>query len=404
VTPGENPAALVSGSRFPNAAMTALGHDRVGEMEDVMARWIPTRSRLLLVAALVLSTALVAACTVAPEGPEEAAAEPTPRADTPVANLTPGDGVAAQTVTALVGLPDLVDRVIGSVVLIEHVGGAGSGSGIVLDREGHILTNYHVVDQMGRIKVTLYDGSASFAVMIGSDPSNDLAVIRADGFAGDQLHPASLGDSSRVRVGQPVFAIGNPFSERFTVTQGIISAINRSSTSFGGRAIQGVLQTDAALNPGNSGGPLFNLDGEVIGVNTSIRNPQGQTFAGLGFAVPSNTATRYLSQMVAGETIQHPQLGVGGPVRLDEVTAAELGVEQTRGLYITTIIPNGAAARAGMQPGDIIVELNGQRTHSFEELARAIESASVGDEVELVFIRGGVEQRLTVTLLPWSVS
>lgn len=308
------------------------------------------------------------------------------------------------SMSELDGLPDVVDRVIGSVVLIESMDGAGSGSGIVLDTEGHILTNYHVVEQMSRIKVTLYDGSASEAQVAGTDPSNDLAVVRASGFSAAQLQAATLGDSASMRVGQRVFAIGNPFNERFTVTQGIISALNRSSTSFGGRSIQGVIQTDAALNPGNSGGPLFNLEGEVVGINTSIRNPQGQSFAGLGFAVPSNTAKRYLTQLVAGEDIEHPQLGVGGPVRLDEVSAAELGVEATRGLYIGTVLPGGTADLAGMRPGDVLVELNGLQTHSFEELARAIDGAAVGDTVELVILRDGERMTLTAELLPWSVS
>src|SRR5690606_18882146 len=172
----------------------------------------------------------------------------------------------------------------------------------------------------------------------------------------------------QVEVGDAVFAIGNPFDEAFTVTQGIISAVNRSSPSFGGRSIQGVLQTDAALNPGNSGGPLFNVAGEVIGINTSIRNPTGTAFAGLGFAVPSNTATRYLPQLIAGEAIQHPQLGIAGPVELDEVSAVELGVTQTRGLYLTTVVPEGAAARAGILAGDVVIEINGETTHTFEQL------------------------------------
>ena len=165
-----------------------------------------------------------------------------------------------------------------------------------------------------------------------------------------------------------------------------------------------MIQTDAALNPGNSGGPLFTLAGEVIGINTSIRNPQGQSFAGLGFAVPSNTAVRYMPQLLAGEEILHPQLGVAGPVKLDEVSAAELGISTTRGLYITTIAPQGAAERAGMQPGDVLIQVNGFPTHSFEDLARAIESAEVGDEVEVVLLREGQELRLPVTLQPWTVS
>lgn len=363
-----------------------------------------TRSRVVLAGVLALSLGLVTLGCTSVETPE---ASPTPSegGQQPIANgTTPAATSAPPSALSGVDISEVVASVIDSVVLIENANGPGSGSGIVIDQQGHILTNYHVVESMVTVKVTLYDGSAALAQVVGTDPGNDLAVIRATNFTAEQLKPARLGDSAQVRVGQPVFAIGNPFEERFTVTSGIISALNRSSPSFGGRSIQGVLQTDAALNPGNSGGPLFNLEGEVIGINTSIRNPSGQSFAGLGFAVPSNTAQRYLPQLIAGEAIQHPQLGIAGPVKLDEVTAAELGVTATRGLYLTTVVPEGAASRAGLLAGDVVVEINGSPTFTFEQLASAIDRAEVGSEIEIVVVRG--EERLTLraTLQPWDLS
>jgi len=360
------------------------------------------RPRVLLVGAVALTFGLVSvACSEDDTGSPPAATEGTQQ---PISNQGTSGASAGMSDIVAGDLSSVVSQVIDSVVLIENADGPGSGSGIVIDDEGHILTNYHVVEALSRAKVTLYDGSASLAEVVGTDPGNDLAIIRATGFTADQLQPANLGNSAEAEVGDAVFAIGNPFDEAFTVTQGIISAVNRSSPSFGGRSIQGVIQTDAALNPGNSGGPLFNLAGEVVGINTSIRNPTGQTFAGLGFAVPSNTAARYLPQLIAGEAIQHPQLGIAGPVELDEVAATELGTTQTRGLYMTTVVPEGAAARAGIVEGDVIVKINGETTHTFEDLASAIDSADVGEEMEIVVMRGDQEVTLTATLQPWDLS
>jgi S1-C subfamily serine protease len=370
-----------------------------------MVRLPRTSHRALLASVLALSMGLLAAGCTSADDESRASVEATSGTQQPVANSASNSG-GASTVTSpgVVDLADVVGSVINSVVLIENATGPGSGSGIVIDDQGHILTNYHVVESMTSAKVTLYDGSASLAEVVGTDPGSDLAVIRATGFTAEQLRPATLGDSSRMRVGQAVFAIGNPFEETFTVTQGIVSALNRSSPSFGGRSIQGVIQTDAALNPGNSGGPLFNLAGEVIGINTSIRNPTGQSFAGLGFAVPVNTASRYLPQLIAGEDIQHPQLGIAGPVELDEVSAVELGVDLTRGLYLTTVVAEGAAARAGILAGDVIIEINGEATHTFEQLASAIDRAEVGAELEIVLVRNGEEMTVTATLQPWDLS
>jgi len=321
----------------------------------------------------------------------------------PIASATGASG--SSDVLQVGSLSDLVARVSPSVVLIQGTANQGdvSGTGVVIDREGHILTNNHVVDGVSNIKVTLPDGRASRAVLVGSDPDNDLAVIRADGFSEDALSPATLGNSDTVRPGDTVFAIGNPFSQTFSVTSGIVSAVGRASQSSNtGRLIQGMLQTDAALNPGNSGGPLFNLAGEVIGINTSIENPEGRVFAGLGFAVPSNTALRFLPQMLAGEEIQHAQLGVTLQA-LDEVVAEDLGVRETRGLYVTGVNSGSAAERAGILAGDVILAVNGEETHAFTQLGRAVDTADVGDEVTVLLSRNGQQQTVRAILQPWDL-
>ncbi len=370
---------------------------------------LPTRRFLrpgaLVGLVLLLGAVAGVACTDddTPDGSPEPTSTGSPPSDAP-ATATPG--AAGDGAGAPIDFSDVVAEVAPSVVLIESVGtpGSTSGSGVVLDREGHVLTNFHVVQGQQNLKVTLMDGSASLATIVGTDPANDLAVIHASDFASEVLHPARFGDSDQVRAGQPVFAIGNPFSQRFTVTSGIISATNRTSQSaFTGRSIRDVLQTDAALNPGNSGGPLFNLAGEVIGINTSIENPEGRVFAGIGFAVPANTAQRFLPQMLAGEDIQHPQLGVS-TVALDEVEAGQLGVSVNRGLYVTTVTPGSAAERSGIRVGDIIRTANGEAIRSFVDLIRAIDDAEVGEEIAITVSRGGEEVGMTAILQPWDLN
>jgi putative serine protease PepD len=298
-------------------------------------------------------------------------------------------------------LPALVDAVIGSVVEIDVPG--GEGSGVVLDTDGHILTNFHVVQGASQIIARLPDGSAALATLLGSDPASDLAIIRAD-FDPAVLHPATLGDSDAVEVGDAVFAIGNPFSNASTVTAGIVSATGRvTDSSFSNRQILNVIQTDASLNPGNSGGPLFNASGEVIGINTSIAGPDNfRGSVGLGFAVPSNIALRFLPQLLAGDEIQHTQLGVSGAA-VDEVLAAEEGLSVTRGFRVAPQGNgvSGAAAEAGVQPGDVITHISGVPIASFEDLAIEIDRHEVGDEVTLTIIRGGSEVELTATLQAW---
>jgi S1-C subfamily serine protease len=250
--------------------------------------------------------------------------------------------------TSLSDVADLYAKVRPSIVQINSSTSRGEsvGSGIVLDRQGHILTNNHVIEGAGQLDVTFSDGNAAIATVVGRDPGNDLAVIKVN-ISGDKLSPATLADSDKVRVGEFVIAVGNPFGIEGSLTSGIVSGVGRTlGTTQGGRPLRQLIQSDAAINPGNSGGALFNRRGEVIGVTSAIQNPSGnRVFAGIGYAVPVNAARRYLPEMMAGKTVEHPRLGVG----LQNVTPAlaksfNLGVEQ--GVLITQVEANSAAAKA----------------------------------------------------------
>ncbi len=317
------------------------------------------------------------------------------------------------------GIAEVVDRARKSTVLIE--GGSAAGSGIVIDKDGRIATNYHVVEGQKTLKIILEDGTAARATVLGTDPSSDLAVLQSE-LPKDKLFPATIGDSSVMRAGDPVFAIGSPFNQSFTVTSGIISATGRSTqSSFTGRSIRDMLQTDAAVNPGNSGGPLFNVNGEVVGINTSIENPNGRFFVGLGFAIPSNTVLKLVPDLIAGKTVSHAQLGVS-VVALDEVVAKDLGLSVGRGLYVTSVQPSSAAARAGVvaaaatparatpadaavpgKGGDVIVAIEGRETKTFVDLARAVDNADVGANLTITVLRNGQRMNLNATLQPWDL-
>ena len=330
-------------------------------------------------------------------------------------------GVAASS-AALADLPALFEEVSPSVVQIRARGqnGGSVGSGVVIDRSGHILTNYHVVQGAIMLVVELPDGTTAGAELVGSDPGNDLAVILAD-LPAAALVPVTFGDSDAVRVGESVFAIGNPFDLDFTVTSGIISGIDRESQQrLNGRSIRGVLQTDAAVNPGNSGGPLFNSSGEVIGINSAIYNnnqePDGspsRVFVGIGLAIPINMAMRFLPELIAGEEIVHTQLGIAG-ITLSALNAADAKVDIERGVYVTGVGADSAADRAGLIPsdrndggflfagGDVITAIDGVEVTSIEELARIIDDHDVGDEVALSVFRDGQTIELVATLLAWN--
>ena len=283
---------------------------------------------------------------------------------------------------------------------------SGLGSGIVVDTGGHILTNYHVVNGFNTVTVTFSDGTTAKADVVGKDPGNDVAVVKVNTDA-SELHPAKLGDSSQIKVGTVVAAIGNPFGLDGTFTTGVISGLDRTLASGNnGRPIRGLLQTDAAVNPGNSGGALFDVQGDVIGINTAIENPGGDTFAGIAYAVPINTPKRFLTQLTSGTSITHPRLGIGGQT-LTPDQASSVGVSQ--GVAVETVDPGSAADKAGVQAsangqGDIIVAIDGNPMKTFENLADYVDSKQVGDQVKLTVHRDGKDMDLTATLQAWDSS
>jgi S1-C subfamily serine protease len=313
-----------------------------------------------------------------------------------------------EPVQASMTIADLYERLRPSVVRITGTGGTGGlGSGVVIDRQGHILTNNHVIAGLNRIDVTFADGTVVAAQVVGRDPGNDLAVIKVNR-PSDQLVPAVLGNSENVRVGDAVVAIGNPFDLTGTLTQGIVSGIGRTLSSGAGRPLRQLIQADAAINPGNSGGGLFNLRGELIGITTAIENPSGdRVFVGIGYAVPVNIATRFLPEMLAGATIQHPRLGVS----LRDVTpsiASQFGLPVERGVMIQQVEANSGASRAGLRgttantPGDVIIAIDGRPVRSFDDLASYIDTKRVGDRIEVRIIREGREMTVQVTLEAWA--
>jgi S1-C subfamily serine protease len=258
--------------------------------------------------------------------------------------------------TACLAANNIYQQVRPSVVVITSTSSGrfgqseGSGSGIIIDDQGFILTNYHVVSGADDIEVTLDDGSTLAATLVGSDPGNDLAVIRVDPPA-DGLTVARLGNSDELLVGDAVFAIGNPFGLEATFTEGIVSALGRTySSGTGTRPLRNMIQTDAAVNPGNSGGPLADCQGEVIGINSLLENPTGQGVnVGIAFAVSINTAKGSLDELMAGATVSHPWLGIGGR-ELTPALANDLGLSVTKGVYVVTVANSSPAERAGLRP------------------------------------------------------
>ncbi len=267
----------------------------------------------------------------------------------------------------------------------------GAGSGFVFTPDGFILTNSHVAHGATRTDVAFADGRRLRAELVGDDPDTDLAVLRVD--ASSQV-TAPLGDSAALRVGQIVIAIGNPLGFQSTVTAGVVSALGRSFRSVSGRLIDNVIQTDAALNPGNSGGPLLDSRGTVVGVNTAVILPA----QGICFAVAVNTVKLVVGQLIAFGHVRRARIGVGGQnVSLPRLAVRAHRLIQPSGVLITTIEPGSPAARAGLQPGDIIVAFDGQPVHGIDDLHRLLTGDRIGTATTVGVVRKAERLELPIT-------
>lgn len=268
----------------------------------------------------------------------------------------------------------------------------GSGSGFVFTPDGFILTNSHVVHRATRLRVTLSDGRSFDAQLIGEDPDTDLAVLRINA---DSLAPVVFGDSKSIRVGQLVVAIGNPYGFQCTVTAGVVSALGRSLRSQSGRLIDDVIQTDAALNPGNSGGPLVSSRGEVIGVNTAVILPA----QGLCFATAVNTAKHVAGLLIRSGKIRRGHIGVAGQnVSLPRRHVLLHALPVASGVLVISVVPNGPAQRSGLKEGDVIIEYAGRPVASIDELHKLLTEEQVGAKVDLTLLRSG--EKITLSVVP----
>ncbi len=278
----------------------------------------------------------------------------------------------------------------------------GVGSGFVWDTEGHIVTNYHVVEGADGAQVTLADHSTYDAQAIWADPDQDIAVLWINA-AKSKLHPILIGTSHNLKVGQVVYALGDPFGLDLTMTTGIVSALGREIEATNGRQIHGVIQTSAPINPGNSGGPLLDSNGRLIGMNTAIVSPSG-AFAGIGFAIPVDEINQYVPELIRHGKVVRPRLGV--QVAEDQL-AQQMGVD--KGVLILKVLPDSAAAAAHLQGtrrtedgqiqlGDVILTIDGKAIDTAKELNAALEKYQVGGTVKLSIIRDGQRQDVTVVL------
>jgi S1-C subfamily serine protease len=292
-------------------------------------------------------------------------------------------------------------------------GGIATGSGIVIDNEGHVLTNNHVVEGATKIEVKLGSSNAEHtAEVVGTDPASDIALLKVEAPA-NQLHPLALGDSSKVRVGDPVVAIGNPFGLDRTVTAGIVSALQRQIQAPNGFSISHVIQTDAAINPGNSGGPLIDSNGEVIGINSQIETGGGGNGnVGIGFAIPINTAREVANEIEKNGKVEHAYMGINGAT-ITPALATAVNLPVSKGVLVAEVVKGGPADKAGLKGGsteatiegakfqlggDIITEVNGEPIDSMEEVIEAVDAAKPGDKMELTILRHGETKKIDVTL------
>ena len=352
---------------------------------------------------------------VAPGGPrfpgalQERARENDVRRDNDLRGMFNRDGLSPEEAIAVAvyekdnkGVVNITTKSTSGFLLLD-VSSEGTGSGSVIDRSGHVLTNFHVVEDAQQVGVTLYDGKNYDATLVGADPINDIAVLKINA-PREVLFPIELGDSSGLRVGMRVFAIGNPFGLERTMTTGIISSLNRSLQIRGNRSIKSIIQIDAAVNPGNSGGPLLNAHGRLIGMNTAIASRNGQS-AGVGFAIPANLVARVVQQLIAHGRVIRPEIGIQNVY------------ETEHGVLITRLTPGGPAEKAGLRGprlvrkksglfvvermdysvADIVVGVDSQDIKSADDFLGYIEGKKAGDRTELAVVREG--RRISVPVV-----
>jgi len=291
---------------------------------------------------------------------------------------------------------------------------SGTGSGAIIDAQGHIVTNFHVVRNAQQLEVTLPDKTKHDAKVIGADPNNDLAVIQINA-PNEQFTPIPLGTSAGLLVGQKVLAIGNPYGLERTLTTGIISSLGRSIQAENGRVIEDIIQTDAAINPGNSGGPLLNSAGEIIGINTAIFSPSNSGNIGIGFAIPVDTVKRITKDLITLGYVPHAYLGITQSIPLQDVPwlSEALRLDADRGLMVVSVVPTSAAALGGIRGaseqvrvgryvmpvgGDIILAFEGKAVNSPQEMATEIDRHKPGDKVTVTILRGGKKIDLPIVL------
>lgn len=293
--------------------------------------------------------------------------------------------------------------------LFREIPSEGAGSGSVLDKAGHVLTNHHVIDGARQIQVTLHDGNSYEGKLVGQDPVNDIAVLKIDAPA-DALIPVALGDSSRLRVGQKIYAIGNPFGLERTMTTGIVSSLNRSLPSRTGRMMKQIIQLDAALNRGNSGGPLLNTRAELIGMNTAIASSTGEN-TGVGFAIPSNTLARVVPQLIRDGRVIRPDLGITRVMETEGgllvATLAEQGPAELAGIKGFTIVKETRRrgpfvyeqSRIERKTADLIAACDGEKVKVVDDLLNIVEAKRPGDVVTLSIVREGRTVDVAVRLV-----